>query len=77
MSSKRIIENLKKYVESEINMYNTRGKTHGANIEKMVDRCYGAVMYSSYLLSSESYEVVGKWWDDEMLPLLRKMEFGA
>jgi hypothetical protein len=73
MSVKRIIENLKKYIEGEVKMYNTFGKTHGAKVNQMIDRCYGAVMYSSYLLSSEDCEKVGKWWDDEMLPVLREL----
>lgn len=77
MSVARIIENLKKYVDDEIKMYNTYGKSHGASVEKMVDRCYGAVMYSSYLLSSNDDSEIADWWDNEMLPLLRKMEFGA
>ena len=73
MSAKRIIENLKKYVEGEAKMFLNFGKTHGAKLDKLIDRCYGAVMYSSYLLSSDDCEVVCEWWDNEMLPKLRKL----
>lgn len=75
MSTKRIIENLKKYVEGEVKMYKSWGKPHGANLDKMIDRCYGAVMYSTYLLSSEESKKVGEWWDNEALPDLRALYY--
>lgn len=70
MTAEKIIETLKGYCNDELRWYNSFGKTHGASIRQMTDRCYGAVMYASCILNPESADEIGKWWDDEMRPKL-------
>lgn len=69
MSKERIIENLKKYVENEMSFYKSFGRTHGANLEKLIDRCYGALMYSTYLLSSNEFHEISTWWEETLTEL--------
>ena len=59
---------IKQYCEYEYSrlLYNS-------NIEKAIDRCYGAVMF--VLNFTERYDdSIAKWWDDEMLPKFRELQ---
>ena len=47
---------------------------HGGNLEKAIDRCYGAVMFCINNCFNDYNEELAKWWDDEMLPRLRELE---
>lgn len=47
---------------------------HGGNIEKAIDRCFGALMFLNNCF--EGYDAtLNKWWDDEMLPKFRTLNF--
>ena len=62
-------EELKAYCEKE---YNQCWQWNG-DVEKAIDRCYGAVMF--VLNYTERYDdSIAEWWDDEMLPKFRKLE---
>lgn len=61
-------EELKQYCEYEYSCLR-----YDSNIEKAIDRCYGAIMF--VLNFTEKYDdSIAKWWDDEMLPKFRKLE---
>ena len=47
---------------------------HGGNIEKAIDRCYGAMMFCINNCFDDYNENLAKWWDDEMLPKFRELE---
>ena len=49
-------------------------KNHGGNVEKAIDRCYGAMMFCINNCFDDYNEELGKWWDDEMLPKFRKLQ---
>ena len=76
MDRNEVFENLKRYIEQEIRSYEFYGKANNVPISSLRDRCYGAMMFSSYLISSSKEdrhwwdETVGKWWDEEMRPHL-------
>ena len=80
MDRNEVFENLKRYIEQEIRSYESYSKQSCAPLAlamiSMRDRCYGAMMFSSYLISSSKEdrrwwdETVGKWWDEEMRPHL-------
>ena len=76
MSMNETFENLKRYIEHEIRAYETFGKDNNASLASLRDRCYGAMMFSSYLVSSDKKDLywwdenVGNWWDNEMRPRL-------
>ena len=76
MNQNEMFENLKTYIENEIRVYESYGKKNNAPISSLRDRCYGAMMFSSYLVSSDKENLywwddnVGKWWDDEIRPRL-------
>lgn len=72
MTSEKIFEKLRTYIEYEMRVYKDFGKAHGASPKQMLDRCYGAVMYSATLIP-EIEEEVGKWWDDEARPALYEL----
>lgn len=63
-------EEIKQYCEDE---YKNCIRYH-SDIEKAIDRCYGAVMF--VLNYTERYDdLIGKWWDDEMLPKFRELQY--
>ena len=66
-------EKLKAYCEKEYEQCLQRN----SDVEKAIDRCYGAVMFCINNCFPSFNKELGNWWDNEMLPLLRKMEFGA
>lgn len=76
MSLNETFENLKRYIEGEIRAYESYGKANHVPVSSLRDRCYGAMIFSSYLISSNKEdrrwwdETVGKWWDEEMRPHL-------
>ena len=47
---------------------------HGGDLEKAIDRCYGAVMFCINNCFEEYNEGLAKWWDNEMLPRLQKLK---
>ena len=49
-------------------------KNWGGNVEKAIDRCYGAMMFAINNCFDDFNEDLGKWWDDEMLPKFRELE---
>ena len=59
---------LKRFCESKIEF----ATKHGGDIEKAIDRCYGAVMFFINYCTDEWDEEIAKWWDEEMLPKMRK-----
>lgn len=61
---------LKKYCMKEYYNY----YYHGGNLEKAIDRCYGAMMFAINNCFDDFNEDLGKWWDDEMLPKFRELE---
>ena len=65
-----MLERAKNYCEYEYRVYRDHGKMHGASYEKMLDRCYGAVMCCCWGLPETEENEIGKWWDDEMRPKL-------
>lgn len=44
------------------------------NVEKAIDRCYGAVMFCITNCFPSFNEELGDWWNDEMLPKFRKLQ---
>ena len=64
MTSEKIMENLKKYIENEIKFYDSRDKIYGVTTENLLNKCYGAVKFSTYLLSSKDCESICDWWDN-------------
>ena len=49
-------------------------KNWGGDVEKAIDRCYGAMMFAINNCFDDFNEDLGKWWDDEMLPKFRELE---
>ena len=49
-------------------------KNWGGDVEKAIDRCYGAMMFVINNCFDDFNEDLGKWWDDEMLPKFRELE---
>jgi hypothetical protein len=83
MSLNETFENLKRYIEHEIRAYESYSarlnEPSGLALISLRDRCYGAMIFTSYLASSSKEdqhwwdENVGKWWDNEMRPHLYKL----
>lgn len=48
---------------------------YGGNLEKVIDRCYGAVMFAINNCFDNYNETVAKWWEDEMLPKFKALNF--
>ena len=44
---------------------------HGGNLEKAIDRCYGAIMFAINNCFETYNENLAKWWENEMLPKFR------
>lgn len=63
-------EKLKAYCEKE---YKQCWQWNG-NVEKAIDRCYGAVMFCINNCFPSFNEELGDWWDDEMLLKFRKLQ---
>ena len=63
-------EKIKAYCEDEFRTC----LIHHSNVEKAVDRCYGAVMFFINYMTPEFDEEIAKWWDDEMHPKFRELE---
>ena len=49
-------------------------KNHNANVEKAIDRCYGALMFCINNCFDDYNKNLAKWWDDEMLPKFRELK---
>lgn len=47
---------------------------HGGDIEKAIDRCYGAIMFCINNCFDDYNENLGKWWNNVMLPKFEKLE---
>lgn len=70
MNKKEMERNLKNYCREQFN----NCKNYGSDINKAIDRCYGATMFCINNCFSEYNDELGKWWDDVMLPKFRELE---
>lgn len=68
MTKEEITNKLKEYCNYELKCV----EKYGTNANAAVTRCYGAVMFTINM--GDFDEELGRWWDDEMLPLFRKIE---
>lgn len=66
------ISKLYHFCEQELYFFRSCGKTYGADGQKMIDRCYGAVKFFLSCCTSEQYKEVAEWWEDIMLPRLNQ-----
>ena len=62
-----------KVIDYCLNEYNTY-LHHGGDLEKAIDRCYGAVMFAINNCFETYNESLAKWWENEMLPKFRKLK---
>ena len=49
-------------------------KNYGGDIEKAIDRCYGALLFCINNCFPSYHSELGNWWDDEMLPKFRELQ---
>ena len=47
---------------------------HGGDLEKAIDRCYGAVMFCINNCFEDFNDELGKWWENEMLPKFQELK---
>lgn len=69
-----MIEKLKAYCERELHWYSTTTANIIFDPHDLTTRCYGALMFVLSELDVYDTKELGLWWDDEMLPKLRKFE---
>ena len=64
-------EKVKEYCYHELKMF----KLWGGDVNQLMTRCYGAVMFVLYAEPDEDeHGGLTEWWDEEMHPILRELQ---
>ena len=64
-------EKIKNWIEREYRDV----RFHGGNVSMAIDRCYGILMFAINELFEDYNEELGRWWDREMLPKFRAIDY--